>query len=127
MAPLMKFRRTKSRRLLLDYSMTISMNKTLLGLFSRYRVADILLHMKLVSRASRLGLTVGFLRILCCNRCAQLKDSILKNLTTRVVLDAETNPTLSLTTMNVSGCTTYLLLSGDVLQYVHREIISCMN
>ena len=31
-----------------------------LGPISRYRVADILLHMKLVSRASRLGLLIGF-------------------------------------------------------------------
>ena len=36
-----------------------------LGPISRYRVADILPHMKLVSRASRPGLTVGLLRILC--------------------------------------------------------------
>ena len=35
-----------------------------LGPISRYRVADILPHMKLVSRASRPGLLVGFLRIL---------------------------------------------------------------
>ena len=34
-----------------------------LGPISRHRVADILLHMKIVSRASRLGLLVGFLRI----------------------------------------------------------------
>ena len=36
-----------------------------LGPISRYRVADILLHMKLVPRASRPGLTVGILRIIC--------------------------------------------------------------
>ena len=73
MAHLMKFRRIKSRRLPLGCFLTNSMNKTLLGLslavprkkISRYRVADILLHMKLVSRASRPGLTVGILRILC--------------------------------------------------------------
>ena len=41
-----------------------------LGPISRYRVADILLHMKLVSRASRPGLTVGVLRILCNGLCA---------------------------------------------------------
>ena len=40
-----------------------------LGPISRYRVADILLHMKLVSRASRPGLLVGFLRILCNELC----------------------------------------------------------
>ena len=35
-----------------------------LGPISRHRVADILPHMKIVSRASRPGLLVGFLRIL---------------------------------------------------------------
>ena len=40
-----------------------------LGPISRYRVADILLHMKLASRASRPGLTVGLLRILCSGLC----------------------------------------------------------
>ena len=39
------------------------------GPISRYRVADILPHMKLVSRASRLGLTVGVPRILCNGLC----------------------------------------------------------
>ena len=66
----------KSRRLLLAYFLTNYINKTLLGLApvaprkswdrsTVYRVADILPHMKLVSRACRPGLTVGFLRILC--------------------------------------------------------------
>ena len=36
-----------------------------LGPISRHRVADILLLMKIVSGASRLGLLVGLLRILC--------------------------------------------------------------
>ena len=36
-----------------------------LGPISRHRVADILPHMRIVSRASRPGLLVGFLRILC--------------------------------------------------------------
>ena len=40
-----------------------------LGPISRHRVADILHHMKLVSRASRPGLTVGVLRILCNRQC----------------------------------------------------------
>ena len=44
-----------------------------LGPISRYRVADILLHMKLVSRASRLGLTVGILRIHCYGLCTALR------------------------------------------------------
>ena len=40
-----------------------------LGPISRYRVADIVLHMQLVSRASRPGLTVGVLCILCNGLC----------------------------------------------------------
>ena len=40
-----------------------------LGLISRYRIANILHHMKFVSRASRLGLTVGVLRIFCIVQC----------------------------------------------------------
>ena len=64
MANLMKFRRIKSRRLLLDF-LTNYMKKT--------RVADILPHMKLVSRASRPGLTVGILRILYNGLCTALR------------------------------------------------------
>ena len=40
-----------------------------LGPISRHRVADILPHMKIVSRASPPGLLVGFLRILCNGLC----------------------------------------------------------
>ena len=40
-----------------------------LGPISRHRVADILPHMKLVSGASRTGLLVGFLSILCTGLC----------------------------------------------------------
>ena len=40
-----------------------------LGPISRHLVADILPHMKIVSRASRPGLLVGFLRILCNGLC----------------------------------------------------------
>ena len=46
-----------------------------LGPISRYRVAGILPHMKSVSRASRPGSLVGFLRILCNGLCtAQRSD-----------------------------------------------------
>ena len=44
-----------------------------LGPISRYRVADILPNMKLVSRTSRPGLTVGILRILCNGLCTALR------------------------------------------------------
>ena len=75
-----------------------------LGPISRYRVADILLHMKLVSGASRPGLTVGVLRILCMDY-AQLKDFTLKSMIIRAVLDARVNPTLSLITTSAFVCT----------------------
>ena len=45
----------------------------ILGPISRFRVAEILPHMKLASRASRSGLTVGFLRILCNGLCTAQK------------------------------------------------------
>ena len=44
-----------------------------LGPISRHRGADILHHIKLVSRASRPGLTVGILRILCNGLCTALR------------------------------------------------------
>ena len=53
-----------------DFAGPISLRASkVLGPISRYRVADILPHMKLASRASRPGLTVGFLRILCNGLC----------------------------------------------------------
>ena len=53
-----------------DFAGPISVRASnVLGPISRYRVADILHHMKLVSRASRPGLTVGVLRILCSGIC----------------------------------------------------------
>ena len=49
-----------------DFAGPLSLRASkVLGSISRYRIADILLHMKLPSRASRPGLAVGFLRILC--------------------------------------------------------------
>ena len=41
-----------------------------LGPISRFRVADILPHMELVSNASRPGLAVGILRVLCNGMCS---------------------------------------------------------
>ena len=76
MANLTKLRRIRSRRLLRDkqneqdFAGPISQRASnVLGPIIRYGVAVILLHMKLVSRASRLGLTVGSLRILCNGLC----------------------------------------------------------
>ena len=97
-----------------------------LGPISRHRGADILHHIKLVSCASRPGLTVGFLRIFG-NELCTAQRFYTEEFATRVVLDARTNLTLSHTTMSVTGCTTYLLRSGDMLQYVLREVISYMN
>ena len=53
-----------------DFAGSISFRASkVLGPISRYRVSDILPHMKLVSRASRPGLTLGVLRILCNGLC----------------------------------------------------------
>ena len=53
-----------------DFAGPISLRASqVLGPISRHRVADILHHMKLVSRASRPGLTVGVLSILCNGLC----------------------------------------------------------
>ena len=71
MASLMILHRTRNRRLPQPCSVTHSSRwqdfawplSCLEGLgTSRFRVVDILLHMKFVSRASHLGFTVGFLR-----------------------------------------------------------------
>ena len=80
MANLMRPHRIRSRKLPLPCSVANYMSRifggpislrssNILGPISRYRVADILPHMKLASRASRPGLTVGFLRILCNGLC----------------------------------------------------------
>ena len=50
--------------------------------------------MKLVSRASRPGLTVSYAYFVM--GCALLKDFSLKSMIIRAVLDAQVNPTLSL-------------------------------
>ena len=51
--------------------------------------------MKIVSRASRPGLTIGFLRILGNELCTAQRFHT-EEVATRVVLDARTNLTLSL-------------------------------
>ena len=79
------------------------------GPLSRYRVADILLPMKLASRASRPGLTVGVLRILCTGLCTAQKFA-LDETSKCVVLDVDTDPILSLTATGVLFCTIYFFL-----------------
>ena len=97
-----------------------------LGPISRYRVADILHHMKLVSRASRPGLLVAFFAS-SVTGYARLKDFTQRNLITRVVLDVRMNPTLSHITMSVPGCTKCLFLFGDRLPCFHGENIFSMT
>ena len=50
-----------------------------LGPISRHRIADIFPHMKRVSRASRPGLLVGFLRILCNGLCTAQRFHTVEN------------------------------------------------
>ena len=49
------------------------------------------------------------------------RDFTLKNIIIRAVFDAQMNLTLCHTTMSVPSCTTSLLLSGDMLQYIATE------
>ena len=132
MTHLMKYRKTTNRKLPLGCFWTNSINKTLLGLssrasrasgpISRHRDADILLHMKLVSRASRPGLLVCFLLIPCNGLCtAQRFHTEEHDHTCRVGCPDEPN---SLTHCNECPCfMTSLFLSGDMLRYCHEEII----
>ena len=93
---------------------------------SRHRVADILVHMKSVSHGSRPGLLVGFFRTQCnslCRLCIAQRFLTLKNMITPAVLDAQMNLILSRRTMSVTGCTTSLSLSGDMLRYCRKEFI----
>ena len=81
-----------------------------LGPISRCRVADILPHMKLVSRASRPGLTVVFLRILCNGLCTAQRFHTEEHDHTCCV--GCPNEPDSLSHYNeVPGCTTFLFLS----------------
>ena len=59
--------------------------------------------------------------------CALLKDFTLKSMNIRAMLDAQMNLTLSHITISVSGHTTYLFLSGDMLLHFRRETTSCMT
>ena len=114
-----------------DFAGTISQRAPeVLGPISRYRVADILLHMKLVSRASRPGLTVGILRILTvCNGLCKDKDFTLKIMNKRVgLVVVEDDPDLlalsliSITT-NALVCTLCSCLVGSRLLCFHGETI----
>ena len=101
MANLMILHRTRNRRLpqpcfKTNYIGRILLNRSphgpqmVLGPISRLRVVEILPHMKLVSRASRPGLTVGFLRILCNALCTAQRfprrSHLLHDLITQVFL-----------------------------------------
>ena len=55
---------------------------SVLGPISRHRVADILFHLKKVSCASRPGLLVGFLRILCNGLCTARRFHTIENVHT---------------------------------------------
>ena len=73
---------------------TSSRASKILGPNSRYRVADILPHMRLASRTSRLGLAVGFGASWAMG-CARLKDLSVRVMNRGVVLDVRMNPTPS--------------------------------
>ena len=102
MTHLMKFRKTKRRRMPLVSFWTNFINKTLLGLYlvatwNLFRVL-LVLDYSLVSFASYV---MG---------SALHRDFTLKNMITHVVLDAQMSLTLSHVTVYVPGCTTFLFL-----------------
>ena len=125
-ANLMKLRRIRSRKLPLDYSVTNFLSRILLDLspYEPLRIADILLHMKLVSRASRPGLTVGVLRILCNGLCtAQRCHTEEHDLTCRVGCPNEPD---SLIITSALVCIICLHPFGDRLLCFHGETIFSM-
>ena len=85
--------------------------------------------MKLVSRASRPGLTVGILRILCNGLCtAQRFHTEDCEQMCRVGCPNEPDTlSLSLITTSALACMICLDLFGDRLLYFHEEIISYMT
>ena len=83
-----------------DFAGPISLRASkVLGPISRYRIADVLPHMKLASRASRPGLTVGF--------------------SAHPLQRATPSPT----TTNALFCMIYLFLFGDRLLCFHGQTI----
>ena len=82
--------------------------------------------MKLVSRASRPGLTVGVLRILCNGLCTAQRFHT-EDYEQNVSGWMPERTRLSLITTNALVCTMCLDLFGDRLQYFHEETISYMT
>ena len=89
-----------------DFGGPISLRASkVLGPISRYRIADILPHMKIASRASPPGLSVGFLRILCNGLCtAQRFHSEGDEQTCRVGCPNEPDSLSPTTTNALSFC-----------------------
>ena len=94
-----------------DFAGPISVRASkVLGPMSLYRVADTLPHIKLVSRASRPGLTLLAFFASIATGYARLRDFTLKSMNLRTVLDARVEPDSlppSLITTSVPGCTIY--------------------
>ena len=109
-----------------DFAGPISLRASkVLGPISRYRIADMLSHMKLTPRASRPGLTVGFLRILCNGLCtAERFHSEGDEQTCRVGCPDEPDSPI---TTNALFYTICLLPSGDRLLCFHGETIFSMT
>ena len=110
-----------------DFAGPISLRASkVLEPISRYRIADSLPHMKLASRASRPGFTVGFLRILCNGLCtAQRFQSEGDEQTCRVGCLDEPD-SLSYYNECPRPYTIYTLLFGSRLPCFHGETIVSM-
>ena len=106
-----------------DFAGPISSHESkILGPISRFRIVEILPHMKLVSRAARSGLTVCFY-VSFAMGCARHKDFALKEKNSYVELDARMHPTLSHTTTSVPCCAICLPPCGGMLRHYHGEVI----
>ena len=95
----------RDRRRTLDFAGQISSRASkAFGPTRRYRVADILPHMKLALRASRPGLAVGVLRIVCDVPCTAQRFHI-EGYELMCLVGCQNELTSLLTTTNALCCT----------------------
>ena len=105
-----------------DFAGPLSSRATrVLGPISGHCIADILPHLKRVSPASRPGLLVGFLRILCNGLCtAQRFHTAENDHTCRIGCPDAPDSLSHYNELNVPGCTTSFFLSGGTPRWCHK-------
>ena len=110
-----------------DFAGPLSSRATrVLGPISGHCIADILPHLKRVSPASRPGLLVGFLRILCNGLCtAQRFHTAENDHTCRIGCPDAPDSLSHYNELNVPGCTTSFFLSGGTPRWCHKGTSCC--